>query len=499
MKNNVATALIIGILLLSSCIILPAFNLNTIGITLSKRIDTYNVLSQKNELKKVTDTMINSDYPCSFSAQLPITSNDTFEYVIITNRNLKNSRFQDLITHKSQYMNATIVTLEDILSDPRFWVDGIYGDATNTSHGNPWVKDGKEVKANFNRFNDTQAKIRNFIRYAHQQWETNYVLLGGDVKIIPVRKLRINKASFYTGYIYIPVSVNILSDVYYASLNGTWNNDFDRHFGEAQEYSTGEEADFFAEVYIGRVPVDGKKDVKTFVDKVIHFETTIKPNNIQLHQSGINRFNIPDTTVVPEACARWIPDSYDIYKLYDVNEKVTKKKWINCFQEPEKLIVLHIGSGQKTCYYLDKTIIRTIKFSKFDVNKLTNSFFPIHISIACDSGNFGGLVDCLAERLLLCPTGGPSACLFNSFFGFATHHDSHKYSGEFIERQFYEIFQNRTENLGKSNQFAKEHFVSLASIDQGYRWCYYTVSLLGDPEMPIFETRNKLPSSTRSI
>jgi len=432
--------------------------------------------------------LVLSSVPISVSRTTPRL---VYEYVIITDRNLEKSNFQILIDYKSQYIKATIVTIEDIISNSSFWVNGTYGDATNKSSGNPWIEDGKEVKTNYSRFNDTQAKIRNFIRYAYSEWGTRYVLLGGDIQILPVRMLRINKARWYDGLRYKYISEDIPSDLYYATLHGTWNNDFDQYFGENKKYSTGEEADFLAEVYVGRAPVDNKDDVITFVMKVIHFETTIKPNHIQLHQSGINIFNFPDSTVIPEACDKWITDDYNVHKLYQVNEKITMKKWIKCFQEPEKLIVLHVGTGSREYYRLDYRIMYKVEFSVSDVEKLNNTFFPVHISIACSSGNFANNnSDCLAERLLLWSEGGPSACFFNSRYGFASRLDIHKYSGEFIEQQFYEIFQNGTEKLGEINQFAKEHFAGLASSDIGYRWCYYTVNLLGDPETSIFEKRN---------
>ena len=49
--------------------------------------------------------------------------------------------------------------------------------------------------------------------------------------------------------------------MYYAALDGTWNDDFDEFFGEASEYSVDDEADFIAELYIGRARVDDKRDV----------------------------------------------------------------------------------------------------------------------------------------------------------------------------------------------------------------------------------------------
>ena len=51
-------------------------------------------------------------------------------------------------------------------------VDGTFGDFTE----NDFARDLQEV-------------IRNFIKFAHQNWGTLYVALGGDVNSVPIRRL----------------------------------------------------------------------------------------------------------------------------------------------------------------------------------------------------------------------------------------------------------------------------------------------------------------------
>lgn len=420
-----------------------------------------------------------------------------FRYVIITNQNLKNSNFQLLKEFKSRYITTTIVTIEEIVNNPIFWVNGTFGDATNHSNGNIWIEDDNEVKDNFSRFNDSAAKIRNFIRYAHQSWKTEYVLLGGDVQIIPVRELYVNISGWDGGFLLNrTIEAYIPSDLYYSALNGTWNDDFDNNFGEFKQYSKDEEADFIAEVYVGRAPVDNNNDVATFVKKVMHFETNEKPKNVLLHQSNLKITNNPDTSVIPDACEQYIKDGYNVHKLYQKNEVISIDKWINAFQYPSKFLILHIGNGYyygptNSWYQLYFNVLGRGKFTNFDVGKLKNEYYPIHISISCLSGNFL-LNDCIGEELLLWSEGGPSACIFNSEVGCVKSDDVLAYSGEFIERLFFEIFYNKTNNLGKINQLSKENFSSKALTNPNYRWCYYEINLLGDPETPVNNNRQKM-------
>ncbi|MCJ7570417.1 MAG: C25 family cysteine peptidase [Candidatus Thermoplasmatota archaeon] len=439
-------------------------------------------------------TLYTDNQCCFFSTN---NSSPTFEYIIITSRDFENSSFQTLISHKSQYMNARIVAVEDILLNSSFWVNGTYGDATNNSNGNPYIKNGEEVTANYERFNDNASKIRNFIRFAHQNWKTEYVLLGGDVQIIPVRKFYVNISGWEAGFLFDrSIQGWIPSDLYYGNLDGTWNADFDENFGERGTTSTKDEADLYSEVFIGRASIDNNCDIATFVKKVINFETTIKPKDILLHQSNMTVNKGPDTSVIPDACANLIPDSYTIHKLYQKDGIIDKKKWVESFKEPDKLIHLQIGNGDYfgptlSGYQLFLNEEQLEIFTNYDIGRLDNKFYPIHISISCLSGNFEN-TDCLAEELLLWSNGGPSACIFNSEVGCVKNENALAYSGEYIERLFYEIFVNETSNLGKINQFSKYHFVNLSYDDPNYRWVIYETNLLGDPETPVFEKRTNI-------
>jgi parallel beta-helix repeat protein len=423
----------------------------------------------------------------------------TFEYLIITSEDYVDSKFQVLIDHKSNYLNATMVTIEDVISNSSFWVNGSYGDATNNSNGNHYIIDGEEVTFNYNLFNDTAAKIRNFIRFAHQNWKTEYVLLGGDVEIIPVRKFYVNLSGWEAGLLFDRrIQSRIPSDLYYGNLDGTWNKDFDDKFGEIGNTITEDEADFLSEVFVGRAPIDGFHDIATFVDKVINFETTNKPKNIFLHQSNLSSDGGPDTSIITEECAKYIPESFMIDRLYQKNEAVSIDKWIKSFKNPDKLIHLQIGNGYyygptESWYRLNFTKNKqgNIVFSNNDIGYLDNKFFPIHISISCLNGNFENS-DCLAEELLLWSKGGPSACFFNSDVGCVQENNSLKYSGEYIVQLFYEIFINKTQNLGKINQFSKYNFINDSYTNPNYRFVIYETNLLGDPETPVFETRIKL-------
>jgi parallel beta-helix repeat protein len=396
-----------------------------------------------------------------YSEKIAVDNKDSaeekFKYIIITNDELE-PHFSSLIRYKEQYLSSRTVNFSFI-------------------HDNFFGKDMSE-------------KIRECIIHAYINWDTEYVLLGGDVDIVPYRGLW-GRAVDHTGTLLHDTSIP--ADIYYAGLDSSWDLDNDNIYGENSEHSISDEADFFAEVFVGRAPVKNKVEIGTFINKVITYETSEKPQKVLLHQSGINRNNDPDSTIIAENCAQWVPNSYEITRLYQKNETITSSIWMDHFSN-DNLIVQHTGNGELDQYFVSWP---TQVFTSYQsLSMLKNNFYPIHTSVACYSGGFDH-EDSIAETMLLNPYGGASACLFNSRRGFTSSIDAHRYSGEFIEEQFRNIFFNDVEHLGKVYQYGKEAFAAYAMVDPAYRWVYYTLNLLGDPEMPVLGQRQKYLNANR--
>ena len=103
---------------------------------------------------------------------------------------------------------------------------------------------------------DLQEKIRNYLKEAYAAWGAGlFVLLGGDVNIIPAR--------MYMGYhnLFRP------SDLYYATTERTWNANKNSVFGESAD-----NVDTGRDFYLGRASVEDTTEAKIFVSKVIRYE-----------------------------------------------------------------------------------------------------------------------------------------------------------------------------------------------------------------------------------
>ncbi|MDZ7821026.1 MAG: C25 family cysteine peptidase [Candidatus Marinimicrobia bacterium] len=97
---------------------------------------------------------------------------------------------------------------------------------------------------------DLQERIRNTIREQYREEGLDYVLLGGDSDIVPHRGLSCTVNSGGE----IISSRNIPADLYYAALDGSWDDNRNSVFGEYNDTTGYDEADLLPELAVGRMP-----------------------------------------------------------------------------------------------------------------------------------------------------------------------------------------------------------------------------------------------------
>jgi hypothetical protein len=386
----------------------------------------------------------NPDMVATYEAiPIPLT---TEEYIIITNDDLE-CIFQELADHKACYVSgASVYTVADIYATY------------------PGV--------------DNQEKIRNFIIDKYTNNGTEYVLLGGDIAVIPYRL-------FYVSGTYI------VADMYYAHLHGTFDADADGIYAEPGE------VDWYAEVAVGRAPVETTVEAQDFVNKVIAYEKMSKPERVLLHQSRANGTNTPDTRCLAWNCDDWIPTHYTIDYLFEEDGTVTKPLWRQ-YWGYNPVAVAHIGHGSTTSYYINYNNGGTVTWLNADIATLTNTFWPWHTTVACMTGDFT-VNDCLAEEYVKDPDNGAIATYMNYSYGWYSYTDACMYSGEFCEMEFKACFTDGRENLGDILNQARSYLVTSAQSDNTYRWCFYERNLIGDPESPCLTQRISVIAITSPV
>jgi len=389
-----------------------------------------------------------------------VNSSESYNYVIITNNDL-NSSFQPLIERKIlKGLNATIVLVENILNDPDYFCDGLFGDGC----GSP-------------KFNDTAARIRNFIKDAYENWGTEYVLLGGDVEIIPTRGVY--------GFVDVPdppspytVDRSMPCDMYYGTLDGSWNNDNDTIFGEGvydetsnspENGTAGEEADFFAEVYIGRAPVNTPEEAENFVNKTLWYEQVSDDNYFK--KALMIAETLDEETEAANSVdltTEKIPQ-YTITRLYDRDGTFSKKAVVEEIHKGTH-ILFHDGHSNPTTL---------MGLTREEVDTFNNTEYFFGYSLGCSAAKFE-IDDSIIEHFVFNPNGS-FAFIGNSRYGWYIPGSLYG-AGDRFARAFFDVLNNTARNLGKALQLSKEDFAGSTSA---MRWTYFVLNLLGDPETEI--------------
>ncbi len=375
----------------------------------------------------------------------------TEEYIIITSSGLS-STFQTLASWKASYVNGAAV----------YDTTYIYNNYTGT---------------------DNQTKIRNFIIDKYNNNGTQYVLLGGDTGVVPYRGLYVSSGGY--------TDSDMASDMYYGHLDGTWDSDGDGRYGEP-----GEE-DWYAEVAVGRAPVTNSTEAAAFVTKVIDYEQMEKPDvgsrkRVCFHESRVQSGNSPDARCLAYNCDDWIPGGYTIDYLFEETQTISKTVWRNAWNA-EPIVVVHIGHGNTTVYYINYEIGGTVSWYNSDVSSHTNTFYPWTTSVACITGQFEAST-CLAEAYVKDDCGAIGA-IYNDNYGWFSTLNACQYSGEFCEMEVRACWSDGYDKLAELRDRSRYYMASSASGNSTYRWCYYERNLMGDPETPCLTTRGEPPDA----
>ncbi|GAH37823.1 unnamed protein product, partial [marine sediment metagenome] len=408
-------------------------------------------------------------------------------YVIITNEALEATpgpnNFQALRDNKiSRGITATIVTTE--------WI------YANYSGSRP---DGGE---------DSQTRIRNFIIDAYNTWGTTYVLLGGDGDGADVGGESGDAIIPHRGFASVSgeqeIDYDIPADMYYACLDGTFDYDADGIYSEPNDGPGGGEVDLFAEVYVGRAPVDSETEVANFVSKTLAYQNTAQADeNIRkvwmvgeylgwgdvAEWGGNYKDEIKEgsdahgyTTVgFEDSC--YVP-CFDVSTLYD-------RDYPGNYWPTSEITSIINGNAHLINHLGHAGVGYVIKMSNSDVDSLTNDeLYFIGYSQGCSSGAFDNRTDtagiytdydCISEHLTT-EAHGAVAFIANSRYGWGRGNSTDGPSQHYNREFWNAVLNEHIQNIGIANQDSKED-----NTDRiGYwadRWCYYEINLFGDPKL----------------
>jgi hypothetical protein len=417
----------------------------------------------------------------------PLPSSNRYDYVVITSQSLLQTpppfNFQELCAARSRGgLAATNVTVE--------WIYANYA-GTRPDGGT-----------------DNATRVRGFIADARANWGTRYVLLGGTAYspvIVPAR--------VFTGVVVTasgPFRAFIGADMYYACLDGTFDGNSNGVYGESSDGPGGTDVDLLSEVFVGRIPVANTAEVSRLVRKTLSYEAA-DPETLRrtCHMGEYIGFGgISDYASTSMEQLR-LGGSYDGYStagfgntafgsFFDNAEVVYDTPtyaWPNSealrhFNGPYH-VFNHLGHGN--WYYDFKLNI----FSDSDLGgmrSLTNSSYFLAYSQACLAGRFDDCPDCFAETLITA-TNGPVALMMNSREGWGVGNSTDSPSQRYQRRFWDELLSGRTGLLGPAHQNSRETLRhQIADYGGAMRWCYFGLTLFGDPALPFAARASPLPA-----
>jgi hypothetical protein len=415
-------------------------------------VDTFRGLEKDfDEVKKRVDNPLTLDNDV-FSPVSSLSPFDSYDLVIITPKSLKNYNgeynFQALADAKAGIgLSTKIMTVEDI-------ENGYNGSST-------------------------QQKIRNFVKYAYNNWQTDYVLLAGDEDVVPVKNVYVSDYH----------STTMPSDLYYACLDNP-----------APDGTSS--CDLTAEVYVGRACVGNTQEVSNFVKKTIGYMQTNDPYTKKalwvgeyLGFGGVSQYaakmkdqNIGHSTAdgyttdgLPEG-----GDGYNVDRLYERDMSWGKNTIINKLNSNVHLIN-HLGHGNKNL---------AMKMYNSDVSRLTNDKYFFIYSQTCLAGHFDNY-DCFAEEITVKTDNGAFAVVMNARSGWGLQ-DSTDGPSQRYDREFWDaIYGEKIPTLGQANHDSKED--NLYRIGEPcMKWCYYQTNLFGDPSIIVHGSGPQLSYEPRS-
>ena len=399
-------------------------------------------------------------------------TNDSYPLLVITADEFSDE-LQPLIDHKENMgMPAKLVTLSEIY-DEMYW-----------------------------KGRDNPEKIKYFIKESIETWETEFVLLVGDFRKMPIRYVYNNEPSDY----YEP---RYISELYYADIYddqgrfSDWNSNNNQYFGEWKgTRAQDQDIDLHPDVAVGRLACRNSFEVRIMVDKIIHYETQT------YGEEWFNKFVVVAGDTYPPGQYPFDTSPYEgeentLAALENMTGFTPVKLWVStgAFTGP-KDVIQTINQGCGFMFFeghaspvawgthppeIEKNGTWVWGLKNYHINFLLNRYkLPIVVAAACHNGQFdvtplnlldklrGEVVhvgewamECWAWKLTSQPFGGSIATISNTGLGMSKEDkQSMKGAGDFMDMQFFvEYGNNRQEYLGEVWMDSISNYINEFPVD----------------------------------
>jgi hypothetical protein len=359
-----------------------------------------------------------------------------------------------------------------------------------TARGVPTVVRTVEwIAANYRRGTDTAETVRFFLRDAYTKWGAQHVLLAGDTGEIPPRYL-------YSGYYY--GGTLIPADIYFAGLDGSFNEDGDSRFGEMPE----DAPDLWVELNVARLPVSTPAVANVLIAKIMRYETPADPEYtdkvLYLAEVLFPSPWSPGQSIASNG-ATYTEYLHQAY-IDDPSRRITR-----CYETPEYYagsvqesraiaidsleagynMVFHVGHGYRFNMHCGDD---NVAIPDADALLHAGREFNLYM-LNCTAAAFD--FDCLGEHMLRNPAGGAVSVIgaANSAFPDPASH----YMGAYTQA----VYQDGEVRIGEAFMQSRVGRTPFALLGDGADlWTHYIYAILADPVMELWTGPVRTPTVT---
>ena len=328
---------------------------------------------------------------------------------------------------------------------------------------------------------DNKEKIRNYIIQEYEENGITSVVLAGDVNLVPYRGLWCHAQDGYED--------NIPADLYYAGLDGTWNDNGNNKWGEIGE------DDLLPEIGVSRLPFKNINTLNTLLAKTTLYIT--EPVLGEFHKTTLAGEHLGDGYYASSDLERLVgmsdfngyttygydEDIYEISRVYETPTHSWNANELRDVIRQGTQFVNHFGHAN-TSYVAG--------WSNWDINEnLFNGAngvdhnFTVFQSQGCICGDFAD--DCILERMVNNPT-GVIASTGNSRYGwYSTAGDasSAHFNRELVDAFYHERIPELTMAFRES-KIMTSPYITMYGESGTMRWTMYALNVIGDGTLPVW-------------
>ena len=341
---------------------------------------------------------------------------------------------------------------------------------------------------------DEQEQIRNYIIQEYENNGIQMVSLGGDVSIVPYRSLFCRAKENGVDEDQLP------SDMYYACLDGTLNDDNDDLWGEVGE------DDLLPEIGIGRLPFNNETQFEIIMHKTFSYLQTpvlgeFTSPIMGAEDLGDGYYGSVDLERLIGECNDWgyttygYPENYNFKRYYASPTKTWSGGEFKNLIGTGGQYVNHIGHANSD--YVAGWDGSTITNTFFSNNDGINHNYMLFHSHGCICGNFPA--NCILEKMVTVENGFVLVSGNSRYGWYLPWGDG---MAEHIHREFIQAYcRDHIPSVGmalREAKIASAPWVAIPYPDENgdpvgtengcLRWNIYCLNILGDVALyPWFE------------